>query len=454
MSPVRQVLAENLFFPAEDILRKTPISRYYRFYQKAQWWSREKTEAYKKEALGKLIKHAYLTVPFYRHSMDRAGVSPSDIQSPKDLVALPFLTRQDVIENLDQLVSASYKTTNLVKGASSGSTGRVVISYHTKEEIGASFGAERIGWEMAGYRFGSRRVIIWGNRLTVEEQWTRWGSRLKNWVYQNHRIGAYKLTDEREVRDALLDISEYRPDYLWGYPNAIYFLALKANELGFKQLKCSGVLTTAETVSDYQRDIIGNVFGPVYDGYGCGEISGVAYECAASGLYHLIEPRVIAEYIPCEENANYKELVLTNLDNYGMPLIRYKVGDLVIPSDEDCTCGREWSRLKRIVGRTSDLITTPSGGALLIPSFFGSSLIRLLPHIQQYQVAKVSWNKVVIRIRAEPRLLPIEEVLIKDKLAQYLAGKMEYEVEQVDTIQLTKAGKIKLVIDETMPKSD
>ncbi|MCX5829827.1 MAG: hypothetical protein NTV58_17805 [Deltaproteobacteria bacterium] len=449
-SSLRSLIAYNILFPGEDLLRRVPINKFFRFYRKAQWWSREENDRYKQAALKRLIQHAYQTVPYYHRTMKKAGIVPDDIREPGDLSKLPFLTRKDVLENLQDLISTDHSIETLKKGASSGSTGQVVVSYRTRTAIGAAFGAERIGWEMAGYRFGARNVTVWGNRITVEEQWTTWHSRLKQWAYRNKRIGAYLLTDDRHVRDALKTIHDWRPDYLNGYPNAIYFLALKAKEFGVGGLACKGVLTTAETVYDFQRAMIGEVFGPVYDGYGSGEISGVAYQCKAGGFYHIVEPHVIVEYADCGGD-EFKELVLTNLDNYGMPFIRYKVGDLAVLANETCSCGRHWATLKKIAGRTADLITTPTGGALLVPSFFGSSLISQLPKIQQYQIAKVTPNRITIRIQASPHLSQVELDLIRRQIAPHLEGKIEYDIEQVEKIALTKAGKFKLVIDETKP---
>lgn len=440
---VRQIL-----FPMEDHLRGIPINRYYNFYRSNQWSTREKIRASQDKALSLLIQHAYQTVPFYRRRMQEAGIKPQDIRSVEELKFLPYLTRKDVIENIGDLTSSIYSPRELIKGSSSGSTGQVVISYHTKKSVGSDFGAERIGWEIGGYRFGSRRVMVWGNRLTVEEQWSRLGSRIKQWAYQSMRIGAYRLTDDKQVRQALEKIKQFSPDYLWGYPNAIYFLALKAKQFGISDLKCKGVLTTAETVYDFQRDSIQEMFGPVKDGYGSGEIPGVAYECEESGLYHVIDPRVIVEYDSCGDN-QFLELVLTDLVNYGMPFIRYKVGDLAIPSSERCSCGRQWSTLKRIVGRTSDLVITPAGGALLVPSFFGSSLISQLPKIHQYQIAKVSPTKIIIRLESNPPLSDSEVDYISQQLAPYLKGKIDYEISQVEHIILTQAGKFKLMVDET-----
>jgi len=445
---IRSWYTHNLLFPVEDILRGIPTTRFYNLYREAQWWSQDRNKEYRCEALTKLIEHAYRTVPFYKRRMQQAGISPNDIHGPEDLYAIPYLTREDVINNLPDLISREYDVRTLVKRASSGSTGQIVTSYQDKIAIAAGIGAFRIGWEMGNYRFGMRNISVWGNRVTVEETWKTLGSKVKQWVYQNKRIAAYRLTDDHAVRSALNMFLDFQPEYLDGYTNAIYFLAVKARELGIDGLRCRGVLTTAETLFDYQRDLITKVFGPVYDGYGSGEVLGVAYQCATNQDYHIVEPHVIVEYDSCNDSG-FNELVLTDLNNYSMPFIRYKVGDLAIPSDKKCLCGRQWATLHRIVGRTTDLISTPTGGALLVPSFFGSSLIRQLPKIQQYQIAKVAPDKIIIRIRSTPDLSKTELNFIHGQLAPYLNGKISYELEQVGEFPLVRSGKFKLVVDET-----
>jgi hypothetical protein len=95
------------------------------------------------------------------------------------------------------------------------------------------------------------------------------------------------------------------------------------------------------------------------------------------------------------------------------------------------------------------LISTPTGGALLVPSFFGSSLIRQLPKIQRYQIAKVAPDKIIIRIRSTPDLSKTELNFIHGQLAPYLNGKISYELEQVGEFPLVRSGKFKLVVDET-----
>lgn len=444
---VRSAWARQVLFPAEGMLRGIPLTRRFREFSEAQWWPQAQLDAYREKKLRRLIAHAYDTVPFYRRRMDRAGVRPDQIRQTSDLQRLPVLRREEVIAHVHSMISTAVDRSHLRKGSSSGSTGRVVTSYHTAESLGAAFAAERVGWSMAGYPFGARRCVVWGNPVAVNEQWSRPGSRLKQWAYGERRIPAFGLSDSAGVESALRLLKDLRPDYLWGYPNAIYFLALKARDAGVDDLSCAGVLTTAETVYDHQREVIADVFGPVFDGYGSGEVPGVAYQCL-HGAYHVVEPHVMVEYgVGSAEDP--RELLLTDLDNFGMPLIRYAVGDLAVADGSPCACGRTWETMKRVAGRTADLITLPGGGALLIPSFFGSSLLKRLPSVRQYQIAKVAPDRIVLRLAVTRPLAEGERALLRCELDPYLGGKVAFEIEEVEKLQLTSSGKFKLVVDET-----
>lgn len=444
---VRSAWARHVLFPAEGMMRGIPLTRRFREFSQAQWWPRAKLDAYREQKLRRLVAHAYATVPFYRRRMDRAGVRPAEIRTANDLARLPIVGRADVIEHVQSMISTSIDPEHLRKGSSSGSTGRVVTSYHTADSLGAAFAAERVGWSMAGYPFGARRCVVWGNPVAVNEQWSKPGSRLKQWAYGERRIPAFGLSDASGADAALRLLKGFRPDYLWGYPNAIYFLALKARDSGIGDLSCAGVLTTAETVYDHQREAIAEVFGPVFDGYGSGEIPGVAYECSR-GTYHVVEPRVMVEYGGGGAE-DPRELLLTDLDNFGMPLIRYAVGDLAVADGSPCACGRTWETMIRISGRTADLITLPGGGALLIPSFFGSALLKRLPSVRQYQVAKVAPDRIVLRLAVTRPLDEAERSLLRRELDPYLGGKIAFEIEEVEKLQLTGSGKFKLVVNET-----
>ena len=145
-----------------------------------------------------------------------------------------------------------------------------------------------------------------------------------------------------------------------------------------------------------------------------------------------------------------RELILTNLDEYGMPLIRYRIGDLAVPAEGRCACGRHWGMLAAVHGRRSDLIETPSGGALLAPDFFSGLLNREFPTLVQYQVARTEHDKLEMRVVGRP---PFDDATLRRMEAvvrPILGEEWRFVVVAHDSLPLTRAGKHLFVVDETL----
>ena len=141
-------------------------------------------------------------------------------------------------------------------------------------------------------------------------------------------------------------------------------------------------------------------FGPVFDGYGSSEMPGRRVPVRRRAAYHVMDPHVVMEFGESARATTAAcEVILTNLDEYGMPLLRYRIGDVVVPGEDGrARAGAPGRTLARVHGRRSDLIETPDGGALLVPDFFGGVLTPRFPTCVQYQVAKTEPDKLEIRV--------------------------------------------------------
>ena len=131
------------------------------------------------------------------------------------------------------------------------------------------------------------------------------------------------------------------------------------------------VFSTAELLYDHQRQSISSHFGgiPVVDCYGSREGGFVSHECK-EGLYHVMDPNYVLEFIKDGQPAKTDEdgeIVLTHLDAWGMPLIRYKTGDVAQNGAEGCACGRNFSTMQNIRGRTTDFVVTPERALATCP---------------------------------------------------------------------------------------
>ncbi|MEJ2595095.1 MAG: hypothetical protein P8100_08210 [bacterium] len=444
-------MAKNIGLTLFDTLKGRNTASHYRQFRKLLRSDADTNVTNQLEKLGKLLAHAYDHVPFYRKRMDAADLDPRSITSLKDLEKLPPLTREDLQNHWQEIIADNTDVGKLDKGTSSGSTGVAVVYY--KDSNGSSGGqaAHFIGWELAGWQFGMKGLHIWGNPTTVKNEWNRPLSRLKARIYNHHKFPSYKLSEGKEFERLVNLVREGGYRFVDGYTNAIYMLAdyMENHNIQLDR-KLDFVLPTAENLQDFQRATIEKMLGPVYDDYGCSEINGIAIECRECRKYHIIEPHVIVEFGEVLDEEGSRELIITDLDNFGFPLIRYKNNDAGIPAGKEApVCSVPWSRLSKVSGRQSDIINLPGGGTLSVPSFFGSMLLKKINGIKQYQIEKLEENLLRVKFVTSEKFSEQDKKLVSESLDEYLAGKIRYEIAFVDKIPVSKTGKFKLLVDKT-----
>lgn len=410
----------------------------------------EQLEALRLSKLQRLVKHAYENVDYYREVMDSAGVAPSDIRTLSDLQYIPALRRNNIQKNFKQLLAEGFALEDCYQGSSSGSTGEPVR--YLRDRAGSSMGqaVRYFGWELASWRFRHRYLTLWGNPTTVQQDWSRLSSKIKSALFGEVKFPAYELSDTEAFSELANLCKKEQFDYIQGYTNAIYGLAVYAKEHDIELPTVQGVLTTAENLMPHQRALIETVLGPVYDFYGCGEINGIAFQCNQQSGYHIMDPHVIVEYGDAMDDEGNYELLITDLDNYAMPLLRYANGDMGVRGPQEaCDCGLNFSRLQRVAGRVSDVIPTPDGGRMSVPSVLGSRLLKELRGLLRYQAELVSPNHININIETNDEFDEIQESVLRDALGEYLSASFEWDIVKVPQIKAGANGKYKLFVDST-----
>jgi phenylacetate-CoA ligase len=447
---IKQLIAKNLSLPLFDAAKGTAVAAFYRRYRNLLHRPIEEVRNFQLEKLKQIVRHAQTNIPFYKQKFKEYGVSADTLKTLEDLKKFPFLTRQDIQDHLPELTPEGMDLSGIYKGSSSGSTGKPISYYIEKNSQSAGRAAMYLGWQLAGWKLGQKGIHIWGNPRVVKEQWTKKSSKLKDILFNHYKYPAYKLTEGKEFDNLIQRLQKENYYFVDGYTTAIYLLARYIEDNNIKLNKYRFVLTTAETLQDYQREIIQRNLGPVYDGYGCSEIEGIANQCRLCGNYHIIEPRVIVEYDHQAKNLDGSlPIIVTELDNSVMPFIRYKIGDLAVPADSN-QCPVQFTAIKSISGRTSDIISIPGGGNLVVASFFGAALLKKLDKkINQYQVEKIAPDKIILKLAVTENYGPTDEAVIRDYLDDYLAGKIQCDIKPVDQIPVSKNGKFKLLVDNT-----
>lgn len=434
----------------EDILKGGNTRKHYNQLRRLMHADPEYLNEYKLAALQKLLKHVYANVPYYKKEFDSLGVQPEDIKSFEDFSKLPTLNRETVKSNAHNFFSDAHDRASIMAGYTSGSSGTPMMFHYDRKSYSAGRAAVLVGWELAGKKMRDKIITVWGDRSTAEEKWPKLDSRLKAILYRNKRIPSYSLSEEGKILRALDIMRGRRGGYVFGYTNAIYTLAsyAKDHEIDF-EVKFDGVLTTAENLFPHHRKTIEEVMGPVYDGYGCQEILGIAYQCQERKDYHIIEPNVIFETEDCVDDS--KEIIVTDLWNYAWPLLRYKPGDLVSGEmKRGCACGCTWSTFERVDGRTTDVITGPDGRRIyytlwLVVSF----ILDNHPDIKQFQWIKESHDKLILKLLLHngPDAAIVEN--IKLNVEPYFKDIIGFEVQFVDKFETSPSGKHQVVVDLT-----
>lgn len=438
--------AKNILLPVSDFVLNTKIHQELKHLGKSQWWPHEKLQQYQNKKLHKLIKHSYENIPYYHNVFRKLKLYPDDIKNYEHLEKLPMLTKNIVRENFSTLRAKNFTKWNPISGATSGSTGKPLRYFVDSQSTSTGWASAFRGWSFAGYKFGDKRVTLAGasliphKKLTVKQQ-------LRIKLERNLQLSAVHMSDEI-MNKYIKKLNAYNPKFLRGYPSAWYSFAQYLEKSGYNlNFYPTAIFTTAEMLYPYQRKLIEDVFGcEIFDGYGCQDGGASAFECKEHFGYHISIERCVMEFIKDNINVSNEEegnIVLTDLDNYAMPFIRYEVGDIGIPSDEKCPCGRGLPLMSSIIGRTTDVITFNNGITLSGPAL---TLIFGPLNIEQYQVIKKKDNMLLIKIIKGSDYSQNDEIHILKTIKAHVGNDIDISIEYVSEIPKTKAGKLKFII--------
>ena len=438
----RTLLLRNYLLPLGDRLFGQRMIARLKYLEKAQYWSREKILEQQAIALQQLIQVAYHEVPFYHNLMGNAGIKPKAIQSPDDLSKLPIVTKDMLREGYPEQTTRStgQKT---YQASTSGSTGKnffVMEDAFTAGWYRASF---MLTLEWAGWQIGEPHLQT---GITPDRSFDR---RLKDWLLGCHYVSAY-IMDDRQIKKMFNIIKEKELNHVWGFPASLFYLAKYAKNRNW-QRPLKSIVSWGDSLYPHYRQEIESIFQtPVFDTYGCAEGIQIAAQCE-HGNYHLHALDAVVEFLndqgqPVPPGA-VGNIVVTRLHPGPMPLIRYAIGDLGVPSAQvSCPCGRGFPLMESIQGRDADVITTPSGNRLIVHFFTG--ILEHFSEVDSFQVVQTSPDSIIVRL--QPKNSLNEQILnqIRTALTEKGAAGLQINFEIVDEIPLPPTGKHRFVINK------
>ena len=338
---------------------------------------RQKMRALQSERLKQLVDRVYNNVAFYRKRMDEMGVKPSDIQSIDDIVKLPFTYKTDLRDNYPFGLFAVPMKDIVRVHASSGTTGKPTTVGYTKNDIENWREVVARCLTMAGIGSDDIMQISYGYGLFTGGLGVHYGA---------ETVGCSVVPiSGGNTRRQLQLMSDFSSTVLACTPSYALHLAdaLAENGYSLADMKLKAGVFGAEPWTENMRLELEKKWGiRAHDIYGLSEVMGpgVANDCICHAGLHVHEDHFFPEIVHPDTkqpvaDGEEGELVFTTLTKEGIPLLRYNTRDLSTLNPETCECGRTSVRMKKITGRSDDMLIIR--GVNLFPSQIEHVLLEL-----------------------------------------------------------------------------
>jgi phenylacetate-CoA ligase len=448
---LRSAFTHSVLFPLLMRRWHPQAQRYLAELQKYEFAAAEDVQAAQWQRVRALIEHAARHVPYYRKLFAEHGIRPQGIQSPGDYLRIPVLPKATLQTRVQELIAENRDKSEGQANASGGSTGKPVQFFQDAEYWNRAYASLWFVESWWGIRPGDRTASLWGADRDIPDQ--SWKERLFGAIAQTRVCNAFALTGPQMEAFAKM-LARWRPRHIIGYASAIEIFARFLLERPEFRIRPAAVKTTADVLGDESRRLIEAALGcPVYNFYGSREINNLAVECPARRGLHV---NALTRYIEIVDDAGNPQpphhagrILLTDLTNRFMPLLRYEIEDIGSWAGESCSCGRPFPLLERVWGRSSDFIVTPEGK--LIHSVFFTHLFYDMPEVALFQINQRQLHEVDVLLVLRPGTNGYPAELLRLRLNKAFGPEMRITVQVVSEIKRPPSGKHRFTVSSVRP---
>lgn len=427
------------------------FARFRDLLEKSQWYTPTELAAYQQEQLLRIVSHAYETVPYYRRIFDARRLKPTDIQSSSDLSKLPVLTRKDIQANFLELRSSAFTPKQLRLGHTSGTTGSPLEVYYDPQVIHMTYALMDRQYRWAGarlWRFGDRIAVLRGN-VVVPVARARPPFWRHNYFHNQLLLSSFHLSQEN-FPHYLRELERFAPVVIDGYPSTLYLFARYLQSIG-RTFPARAVISASETLYDFQRSAIEQAFAcRVFDYFAAAERVIFATECDHHAGHHVSSEYGITEVLDDSHQpvapGNPGLLVGTSLHNYGMPLLRYVTNDISALKAEGCACGRSLPLMEDVSTKAEDVLALKDG-RMISPSVL-THPFKPMHGVEQSQIIQEDYDRITIKIVPNAQFRSDDAKHLIREFKARLGDDMHVQIDMVDVLARTKAGKFKWVISK------
>lgn len=422
----------------------------YYFLKECEIWPEEQIYNWQNSKVIDTIKNAYDNVPYYNRLYNKAGININEIKSVNDIKYLPFVSKIDIKDNLNDFISTEYNINNLMVAFTGGSTSspmKFYIDYIQQEKELSYF---YYIWEKMGYKIGDRCVSIKGEKIAdVRNNRFSKYNRGYNWLC----FDSDYLNKIEYCKYYVNEIIKFNADVLFGYPSSIYQLAKTILNCNIKSPHFKIILLASENTYSEQNEFIKDVFSAdtLFFHYGHSEQVLLAFKCFNSNILHFLPQYGHVEIID-KNNENiidsedqFGEIVGTNYSK-AMPFIRYRTNDFAKTTRMKCNQFPSHVTIKNIDGRLQEYIVTEDNRLVSLCSMAGAHF-KSLEKVMDNQYFQKEPGKIDFRIVENP-LSPIsdEDVTnIKNELERKLEYKVHVNIVMVEVINRLASNKKSMI---------
>lgn len=405
-----------------------------------------------------LLNYVYNNNDFYKEYFESVNLNPDCIQKPSDMLKLPITEKKNYVNNFNKVVSKNINKDDYAMATTSGSTGEPFLHYiDLKKEnvntvIAFMLNMEEVG--IKSFQKNNELMILFRTLNEIvdfkKKPKKKWINHLTYTFFpESFRIRGYTITKEN-TPDLVNLMKENKIQGIYGIASSILNLAQFIDNTETINLKY--IITMGEELLDYQRQYISKIFNcPVYMDYGNSECMRMGFECKFQNGFHMDIYNYYFEFL--KEKQDYEtsgkyNIIVTNLNNYVFPFIRYKTSDAAILTEEICSCGNNFPIVKKIIGKNIIGFTAPNGYRLSSVDFsaFFEHYHKHTKAVRQFQVIQKDENSILIKVVPTSIFNQTIKADIEDKMSKLVEESMKIEVTPVERILPEKTGKTKVLV--------
>ena len=450
---IRSLLARYLVYPLHERLMKRPTFPYLEELERSQWLSRSGMKKLQAEKLANLLKSAYENCSWHQERMLTAGIDPEGPVSLEDLRRLPTMDKQDAIAHGENMVWHGVPG-GAHKYNTGGSSGQPLIFYYGRRRQASDAAGRMRARRWWGVEPGDREVYLWGAPMELDK--TDRVKTLRDRLINQLVLNAFEMSPAG-MDEYVQAIQAFQPHCIYGYASSLALLAAhvleRKTELRLPKLKV--VCTTGEPLFDYQRELIGAVFGsPVANEFGSRDIGFTAHETPA-GQMLLMSESIILEVLDEQGRpvspGETGEAVMTALESFAQPFIRYRTGDMVRVTDASCLAGRGLDVIAEVLGRSTDFVVRADG--TIMHALAVIYVLRAVMGVGEFKIVQHTLHEFEVLVVPNASWQESGRVEIETGLHKRLGDDVHIELRLVESIPAEASGKHRYVVSR-VPLSD